>query len=80
MALDEQFLTCRIGSETATTSHPINKLAEWYRSIHNGKTLRFGNTRLIFEPSDFSNPSKPQDRLGLSGLGYLMKRGFVTTT
>ena len=80
MALDEQFLTCRIGSETATTSHPINKLAEWYRSRHNGKTLRFGNTRLIFEPSDFSNPSKPQDRLGLSGLGYLMKRGFVTTT
>ena len=80
MALDEQFLTCRIGSETATTSHPINKLAEWYRSKYNGKTLRFGNTRLVFEPSDFSNPSKPQDRLGLSGLGYLMKRGFITTT
>lgn len=41
--------------------------------------IQFGKSSIIFDLADFKDPENPNDKLGLTGLGWYMKRGFIQT-
>lgn len=43
------------------------------------KQVQFGQSSIIFDLDDFKDPSNPNDKQGLTGLGWYIKRGFIET-
>lgn len=76
--IDSNVVDCRLGQAT-DDSHPFKKLATWFRQNPNVKSIRIGNTNLIFNREDFKDPNNPQDTKGISGLAWLMRNGILVT-
>ena len=41
--------------------------------------IRFGNSSIVFDERDFHDPTNPSDNLGLSGLGWYIRHGYLET-
>lgn len=83
--ISEYILRAQLGNDDTHNQldSPIKNLAKWARTtgarlFENGGQLRFGNSSIVFESSDFENPNT-RDRNGMPGLGWYVKNGFVLT-
>ena len=82
--IDERLLAPKLNA-AISESHPFYGLKKFQqtpsgsRFFNEGKTLTFGNSSIMFDLSDFRDKNDPTNNIGLSGLGYFLKRGFIQT-
>jgi len=82
--IDERLLAPKLGAAISET-HPFYGLKKFQETpsgakfFGEGKTLTFGNSSIRFDASDLWDKNNPSNNLGLSGLGYFLKRGFILT-
>jgi len=77
--LDKGLCLSRLGN--SRPSSPFGKMAKFFADPNNQgvNEITIAGTRIKFERSDFSNPAVKGDKLGMTGLAWLMKNGFIET-
>lgn len=74
----QDIIDCRLG-EATKPNHPFGRLSTWFQRHPSEKQVRIGNSRMVFDITDFYNPSDKTDTKGLSGLAWMMKCGMFET-
>lgn len=91
----KDFLTSSVNKELSNTvmhhrlgkrgQSPFNGLLDFLNSasgqqmLKQKKQIQFGKSSIIFDLDDFKDPNNPNDKQGLTGLGWYIKRGFIET-
>ena len=57
----------------------LGRLSRMRQIIEQKGKIKFGDSTIVFEKSDFQDPSNADDNRGLSGLGWYIKHGFIET-
>ena len=83
--LSDTIMYHRLGKNTTSAAQPFHGILDFVRTAsgqqmlqQNGQ-IQFGKSSIIFDIADFKDPENPNDKLGLTGLGWYMKRGFIQT-
>lgn len=87
-SISQSILTARFGdvSTYQQKDNPIKGIKEFIMSregqlalAESNGILQFGESRISFTMDDFKNPNDKSDVSGISGLGWYIKNGFLTT-
>ena len=83
--LSDAIMYHRLGKNTTSATQPFHGILDFVRTASGQQMLQqkgqiqFGKSSIIFDLADFKDPENPNDKLGLTGLGWYMKRGFIQT-
>lgn len=83
--LSDTIMYHRLGKNTTSATQPFHGILDFVRTASGQQMLQqkgqiqFGKSSIIFDLADFKDPENPNDKLGLTGLGWYMKRGFIQT-
>ena len=83
--LSDTIMYHRLGKNTTSAAQPFHGILDFVRTASGQQMLQqkgqiqFGKSSIIFDLADFKDPENPNDKLGLTGLGWYMKRGFIQT-
>lgn len=81
--IDEDVLGSRVQLASRQNGTPLSGLSRVISSeygqkrLREGKSITFGKSRIRFDAKDIQNPNDRNDALGISGLAWYARHGFV---